>query len=92
MLIAVLERELNALGRLAVSRQHGIEGLRWSDGMDQEKFEAEAVAQYWFTEPEEILVVADPLVENGNYSYALFFGHPYRIQISQFQAEFLTPL
>ncbi len=43
--------------------------------MDPEKFEAEAVAQYWFTESEETLMVADHLVENGDYSYALFFGH-----------------
>ncbi len=33
--------------------------------MDQEKFEAEAVAQYWFTESEETLVVADHLSREG---------------------------
>jgi HEPN domain-containing protein len=43
--------------------------------MDKEEFEAEAVAQYWFAESEEALIVADHLVENGDYSYALFFGH-----------------
>jgi HEPN domain-containing protein len=43
--------------------------------MAPEEFEAEAVAQYWFTESEETLAVADHLVENGDYSYALFFGH-----------------
>jgi HEPN domain-containing protein len=32
-------------------------------------------AQYWFTESEETLMVADHLVANGDYSYALFFDH-----------------
>ncbi len=60
--------------------------------MEREKFEAEAVAQYWFTESEETLMVAHHLVENGDYSYALFFGHQHRIQVSQFQLELLTRL
>jgi hypothetical protein len=36
--------------------------------MDQEKFEAEAVAQYWFTESEETLAAADHLIESGDYT------------------------
>ncbi len=43
--------------------------------MDSEAFDAQGVAQYWFAEAEESLVVADHLVEKGDYSYALFFGH-----------------
>jgi HEPN domain-containing protein len=38
-------------------------------------FDAQAVAQYWFAEAEDALKVADHLVEKGDYSYALFFGH-----------------
>lgn len=30
---------------------------------------------YWLVEAEEALQVADHLVEKGDYSYALFFGH-----------------
>ena len=30
---------------------------------------------YWITEAEEALTVADHLLEKGDYSYALFFGH-----------------
>ena len=43
--------------------------------MSSGDFDARAVAQYWFAEAEETLMVADHLVEKGDYSYALFFGH-----------------
>jgi HEPN domain-containing protein len=43
--------------------------------MSPERFDAHAVAQYWFDEAEGALTVADHLIENGDYSYALFFGH-----------------
>jgi HEPN domain-containing protein len=43
--------------------------------MSPEDFDAQAVAQYWFAEAKETLTVADHLVEKGDYSYALFFGH-----------------
>ncbi len=33
------------------------------------------IVQYWLTEAEESLTVADHLVAKGDYSYALFFGH-----------------
>jgi HEPN domain-containing protein len=40
-----------------------------------EGFDAQVVAQYWFDEAKEALTVADHLIERGDYSYALFFGH-----------------
>jgi HEPN domain-containing protein len=43
--------------------------------MSPEGIDAQAVARYWFAEAEEALTVADHLVEKGDYSYALFFGH-----------------
>ncbi len=43
--------------------------------MSPEAFDARAVAQYWFAEAEDALTVADHLVEKGDFSYALFFGH-----------------
>lgn len=43
--------------------------------MSPEEFDAQAVAWYWFAESEEALTVADHLIERGDYSYALFFGH-----------------
>jgi HEPN domain-containing protein len=43
--------------------------------MNSGDFDARATAQYWFTEAEETLIVADHLMEKGDYSYALFFGH-----------------
>ena len=43
--------------------------------MSSEDFDAQAVAQYWFAEANETVTVADHLVEKGDYSYALFFGH-----------------
>lgn len=43
--------------------------------VEQSGFDDEAVVQYWLTEAVEALQVADHLVEKGDYSYALFFGH-----------------
>jgi HEPN domain-containing protein len=43
--------------------------------MNPEGFDGQGVAQYWFVEAEEALRVADHLIEKGDYSYALFFGH-----------------
>jgi HEPN domain-containing protein len=43
--------------------------------MSPEEFDAQAVAAYWFAEASEALTVADHLIERGDYSYALFFGH-----------------
>ena len=42
---------------------------------DQSDFDTESVVQYWLIEAEEALDVADHLVEKGDYSCALFFGH-----------------
>ena len=39
------------------------------------QFDAVSVANYWLTEAEESLRVAEHLVEKTDYSYALFFGH-----------------
>jgi HEPN domain-containing protein len=33
------------------------------------------VRDFWLVEANEALQVADHLVEKGDYSYALFFGH-----------------
>lgn len=38
--------------------------------MDKQK-----VRKYWEEEAEEALKVANHLLEKGDYSYALFFGH-----------------
>ncbi len=35
----------------------------------------EQIVAYWLTEAAEALQVADHLVEQADYSYALFFGH-----------------
>ena len=43
--------------------------------MSSDGFDARGVAKYWFVEAEEALRVADHLIEKGDYSYALFFGH-----------------
>ena len=43
--------------------------------MDSERFDVDRVTAFWLTEAEEALRVADHLVETGDYSYALFFGH-----------------
>ena len=39
------------------------------------EFDTESVVQYWLIEAAEALQVADHLVEKGDHSYALFFGH-----------------
>jgi HEPN domain-containing protein len=41
----------------------------------QSSFDTESVVQYWLIEAAEALEVAGHLVEKGDYSYALFFGH-----------------
>ena len=43
--------------------------------MSPGEFDVQAVARYWFAEAAEALMVADHLIEKGDYSYALFFGH-----------------
>lgn len=42
---------------------------------EQPEFNVERVVTYWLVEADEALQVADHLVEKGDYSYALFFGH-----------------
>lgn len=39
------------------------------------EFDTERVVRYWLTEAKEAFQVAEHLVEKGDYSYALFFGH-----------------
>jgi len=39
------------------------------------EFDTERVVTYWLTEAEEAFQVAEHLVEKGDNSYALFFGH-----------------
>jgi len=48
---------------------------RLDESINPGDFDARAVAQYWFAQAEEALTVADHLIEKGDYSYALFFGH-----------------
>lgn len=43
--------------------------------MDEKKIDVEKLKEYWLTEAEEALQVADHLVEKEDNSYALFFGH-----------------
>lgn len=43
--------------------------------MEPDAFDAEQVTSYWLTEAAESLQVAEHLIETGDYSYALFFGH-----------------
>ena len=43
--------------------------------VEQSEFDAQPVVEYWLSEAAEALQVADHLVEKGDYSYALFFGH-----------------
>jgi HEPN domain-containing protein len=43
--------------------------------MEPKGFDVEQVSQFWLTEAEEALHVADHLMEKADYSYALFFGH-----------------
>ncbi len=42
---------------------------------NEQEFDTEQVAAFWLTEAQEAFSVADHLVEKGDYSYALFFGH-----------------
>ena len=46
-----------------------------NESANSESFDSAAIARYWFTEAEETVAVADHLIEKGDYSYALFFGH-----------------
>lgn len=39
------------------------------------QFDRARVVTYWITEAAEAFEVAEHLVEKGDYSYALFFGH-----------------
>ncbi len=39
------------------------------------EFDTERVVTYWLTEAKEAFEVAEHLVEKGDNSYALFFGH-----------------
>ena len=43
--------------------------------METEAFDVEQTKTYWLTEAQEAIRVAGHLVEKGDYSYALFFGH-----------------
>jgi len=43
--------------------------------MDERMLDVEEIKAYWFAEAQEALEVADHLMEKGDYSYALFFGH-----------------
>ena len=43
--------------------------------MDEKELNVEKLKTYWVLEAEEALQVANHLVEKGDYSYALFFGH-----------------
>ena len=43
--------------------------------MNENKFDVEKLKEYWLTEAEEALQVADHLVDKEDNSYALFFGH-----------------
>ena len=44
-------------------------------GSEDARFDTDRVVAYWMTESADDLRVADHLVEKGDYSYALFFGH-----------------
>ena len=52
----------------------GIEGLGLSMKTEN-ALDVTSIKLYWVTEAEEALTVADHLLEKGDYSYALFFGH-----------------
>jgi len=39
------------------------------------KIDVEEIKKFWITEAEEAIQVADHLIEKGDNSYALFFGH-----------------
>lgn len=43
--------------------------------MKNNEIDIDNIKLYWVTEAEEALTVADHLLEKGDYSYALFFGH-----------------
>jgi len=43
--------------------------------VEPQEFNVEQVVQFWLTEAEEALHVADHLMEKADYSYALFFDH-----------------
>ena len=43
--------------------------------MSKKTLDVENLRDYWLTEAEEALQVADHLMEKEDYSYALFFGH-----------------
>lgn len=43
--------------------------------MTEDKTNFEEVKRYWLNESEEAIKVADHLMEKGDFSYALFFGH-----------------
>jgi HEPN domain-containing protein len=42
---------------------------------ERPEFDSASIVQYWLIEAVEALEVANHLVEKGDYSYALFFGH-----------------
>ena len=42
---------------------------------DPNDFDAQSIQDYWMIEAEEDLQVAGHLMNSGDYSYALFFGH-----------------
>ena len=42
---------------------------------DQGPLDVNQIKDYWLTEAEEALHVAEHLIEKADYSYALFFGH-----------------
>jgi len=42
---------------------------------NRDEFDTEKIVAFWLTEADEALNVATHLVEKGDYSYALFFGH-----------------
>lgn len=43
--------------------------------MTQKTFDIEEVKRFWLNESVEAMKVADHLMEKGDYSYSLFFGH-----------------
>lgn len=43
--------------------------------MAKEETDFQEVKKYWLIESEEAIKVADHLMEKGDYSYSLFFGH-----------------
>jgi HEPN domain-containing protein len=43
--------------------------------MDEKQLNFRSLKEFWLTEAEEALLVAEHLVEKGDFSYSLFFGH-----------------